>query len=283
MTAHENPLDANCVRKGNEMEEQQPGRQDGTYDRTFLLSQEKRNHVMELWEVQRYGRDSYGDADYVRLYGMSPTEWYQRGVRLLARTTVECVRDPLADLMGADVARVLQRAPASEGTTVIDPFAGSCNSLYWILRHLSGAQGVAFESDPMIFAMTKANSAVLDRPITLAQGDYRAILPSYPVPTGHVLVIFVAPPWGEALHPLGGLDLSRTQPPILEVLADIDALYQNQHVLYVIQIFERLEPTSLAMVRQQFDWSEMRIYDINAAGMRHGILLGGRRWPSSEL
>jgi hypothetical protein len=266
------------------MEEQQPGQEDGgVYDRALLLSPEKRNHVMELWEVQQYGLDCYGDADYMRLYGMSPTEWYGRGVRLLARTTVECVRDGLADRMGADVARVFRRVPASEGATVIDPFAGSCNSLYWILRHLPGAQGVAFEKDPTIFAMTKANIAVLDRPITLAQGDYRAILPSYPVPVGHVLAIFVAPPWGAALHPLSGLDLARTQPPILDVVAGIDALYQNQPVLYVVQVFERLEPISLAMVRRQFDWSEMRIYDINAAGMRHGILLGGRRWAPSNV
>jgi hypothetical protein len=265
------------------MEEQKPGQHEGdVYDRALLLSPEKRNHVMELWEVQRYGLDSYGDADYVRLYGMSPVEWYQRGVRLLARTTVECVRDALADLMGADVARVLRHAPAGEGVTVIDPFAGSCNSLYWILRHLPGAQGIAFEMDPTIFVMTKANLAELDRPITFAQGDYRALLPTYPVPAEHLLVIFVAPPWGAALRPLTGLDLERTQPSIREVIADMDALYHNQPVLYVIQIFERLEPTSLAKVRQQLDWSERHIYDINAPGMRHGILLGSRQWIPSE-
>ena len=93
--------------RGVRMEEQR-GQHDGAvYDRALLLSPEKRHQSMELWEVQRYGLDSYGDADYVHLYGMPPTEWYQRGVRLLARTTVECVRDALADLIGTDVARVL--------------------------------------------------------------------------------------------------------------------------------------------------------------------------------
>ena len=62
------------------------------YDRDFLLSPGKRNQGMALWEIQRYGLDTFGDADDVHLYGMSPEEWYQRGVRLLARTTVECVR-----------------------------------------------------------------------------------------------------------------------------------------------------------------------------------------------
>jgi hypothetical protein len=34
------------------------------YDRKFLLSPEKRDELMDLWEVQKYGRDSYGDPDY---------------------------------------------------------------------------------------------------------------------------------------------------------------------------------------------------------------------------
>src|SRR6476661_6842033 len=129
--AQTNGVSLATMRRSVRMSDEENEERDSTvYDRTFLLSPEKRNHVMELWEVQRYGLDSYGDADYVRLYGMSPAEWYQRGVRLLARTTVECVRDALANLMGVDVARVLQRAPAGQGITVIDPFAGSCNSLY---------------------------------------------------------------------------------------------------------------------------------------------------------
>ena len=56
------------------------------YDRDFLLSPAKRNQVIELWEVEQFGRDSFGDPDAVALYGMRPAEWYDRGVRILART-----------------------------------------------------------------------------------------------------------------------------------------------------------------------------------------------------
>jgi hypothetical protein len=63
-----------------------------TYDRHLLLSGIKRNAVLELWEVQRYGIDSYDDADYVAIYGMRPVEWYAKAVRLLGRTAVECTR-----------------------------------------------------------------------------------------------------------------------------------------------------------------------------------------------
>jgi hypothetical protein len=248
------------------------------YDRAYLLSAQKRNQVLELWEVQRYGLDSFADPDYVHLYGMPPAEWYQRGVRLLARTTVECVRDALADLMGRDVASALQHAPGGEGVTVIDPFAGSCNSLYWILRHVPGARGVAFEIDPTILAMTQANISSLDTPIALLNGDYRLHLSAWGVPADHLLVVFVAPPWGDALHAVTGLDLRQTQPPVATIVDDIDTAFQDLPILYVTQVFQHIEPTSLTDLESRFEWSELRIYDINVEGMKHGILLGSRRW-----
>ena len=65
------------------------------YDRDFLLSPEKRNQIVELWEVEKYGRDCFNDPNHVHLYGMPPKEWYERGVRILARTCLEAVKDPL--------------------------------------------------------------------------------------------------------------------------------------------------------------------------------------------
>ena len=108
-----------------------------TYDRAFLLSDGKRNQVMELWEVQQFGIDSFSDPEYVCIYGMSPTEWYRRGVRLLARTTLEAVRDRLGDMIGKDVASVIHNSPPTTTFAVIDPFAGSCNGLWGTARHES--------------------------------------------------------------------------------------------------------------------------------------------------
>jgi hypothetical protein len=31
------------------------------YDRDFLLNPTKRNQIVELWEVEQFGRDSFGD------------------------------------------------------------------------------------------------------------------------------------------------------------------------------------------------------------------------------
>ncbi len=166
------------------------------YDRAFLLSEGKRNLVMELWEIQKYGLDSFSDPQYVCIYGMPPAEWYRRGVRLLARTTVEAVRDKLGEMIGRDVASVIQNTAAATTFAVIDPFAGSCNGLYWILRNLRDSKGLGFEMDQIIFEMTKRNISALDTPINLLHGDYKVLLDTHRFPSNHFIIAFLAPPWG---------------------------------------------------------------------------------------
>ena len=116
------------------------------HDRGYLLGAEKRNDVLALSEVQRYGSDSFGDPDDLAICGLRPEEWYARGVRLLARTAVECTRDALADRMGRDVAAVARAAPGVSRTVVVDPFAGSANTLYWLARHLRADRAVGLSS-----------------------------------------------------------------------------------------------------------------------------------------
>ena len=112
---------------------------DRKYDRDFLLSAEKRNQLVELWEVEMYGRDCFNDPDHVHLYGMAPKDWCGRGVRVLARTCLEAVKDPLGNKIGSDIAEVVMQMAGSRPIGVVDPFAGSCNGLFVIVRHLPGA------------------------------------------------------------------------------------------------------------------------------------------------
>jgi hypothetical protein len=91
------------------------------YDRQLLRGEPKRSQVLALREVQQYGADSFGDPDYVSLYGLKPAAWYARGVRILGRTAVECTRDRLGDLIGRDVAE-FAHAALDINTSVIDPF-----------------------------------------------------------------------------------------------------------------------------------------------------------------
>jgi hypothetical protein len=46
------------------------------HDRAFLLHGSKRNEVLGLLEIEQYGLDGFGDADYISIYGMKPREWY---------------------------------------------------------------------------------------------------------------------------------------------------------------------------------------------------------------
>jgi hypothetical protein len=143
------------------------------YDRQLLLAGAKRNAVLDLTEVQRYGTDSWGDPDYVCIYGLRPAEWYGRGIRILGRTAVECTRDELADNIGRDIAAVAKSAPSRSGALIVDPFSGSGNTLYWMLRHLPGAHGLGFEQDPIVFQLTSRNLATLNLSIEVCNRDYR--------------------------------------------------------------------------------------------------------------
>jgi hypothetical protein len=248
------------------------------YDREFLLSPAKRNQVIALWEVEKFGLDSFGDPDAVSLYGMTPSQWYAHGVRILARTTLEAVRDPLGNRIGQDVARTAATAPPGSAFGVVDPFAGSCNGLYSILRHLPEAEGLGFEFEQAIFDMTTDNIAALGAPIRLVHGDFRALLGQHRFPPSHRIVAFLAPPWADALSPETGLDLSRTKPPITEIIDEFERVYSANPVLYVVEVHERLVQEPLEALHNQFETSELSIYDLPGPTGRHGVLLGTKRW-----
>jgi hypothetical protein len=249
-----------------------------TYDRQLLLGGAKRNAVLGLWEVQRYGTDSYGDAEYVSIYGMRPSDWYASGVRLLGRTAVECTRDGLGDAIGKDIAAVAGMAPAMTRGLVIDLFAGSANTLYWILHHLPGAQGLGFELDDAVFQLTRRNLATLALPIDIVNADYLSGLAAASLPLDQPVIAFIAPPWGDALSPTSGLDLRRTTPPITRIVDDLVHRFQRTRLLCAIQVYETIDRSSLAELTLRFDWSAPRIYRLNAPGENHGILLGTRGW-----
>jgi hypothetical protein len=253
------------------------------YDRDFLLSPAKRNQIVELWEVEKFGRDSFGDPDAVSLYGMIPAQWYARGVRILARTTLEAVRDPLGKRIGEDVARVAARAPQGSVFGVVDPFSGSCNGLFWILRRLPGAEGLGFEFEQATFEMSARNIASLGASIQLVHGDYRTLLGQHRFPRARRIVAFLAPPWADPLSAEAGLDLGRTKPPIETIVDDFERAYPNNPILYVTEVHERLVPEPLAALRARFEWSELNVYDIAGPTGRHGVLLGAMRWDAPGI
>jgi hypothetical protein len=253
-----------------------------SYDRQLLLLGSKRNVVLDLWEVIRYGIDSYGDADYVSIYGLAPAQWYSKGVRLLGRTAVECARDQLADAIGQRIAATAKSGSHRRRMMVIDPFVGSGNTLYWITRHLGNAVALGYEVDPHVFEVTRRNLSILGLQLEVRRADYTQALDELNVPSDALLIAFIAPPWGSALS-TDGLDLRRTTPPVRDV---IDRLAQSigNPILFAIQVCERMLPASVDELVGRFDWSALHIYDFNAAGQNHGVLLATRGWhPSAAV
>jgi hypothetical protein len=171
---------------------------------------------------------------------MVPTAWYAQGIRLLGRTAVECTRDGLANRVARDIAGIAARRPKTTPFTVVDPFAGSCNTLYWILPYVPNSQGLACEFDRQVYEVTKCNIAGLNRTIDLQHGDYRSIRAARHISPDHTLIFFVAPPWGKALNEVVGLDLQHTT-PITNVVGYVRRTYRSQKVLLAIQVYEKVD------------------------------------------
>jgi len=251
-----------------------PGRQ--VYDRRCLLG-DKRNELLALWEVRQYGRDIFGDPDHVSIYGLKPHEWYARGVRILGRTAVECTPDRLADLIGADVAAVARAAPAA-APVVVDLFAGSGNTLSWISRHTGARRAIGFELDDVVFELASTNLRLAGLGLDLRNDSYQHGLSALGPPGEDLLIVFVSPPWGDALSEGSGLDLRRTQPPAAEVVDVTTASLGHGKLLFAIHVYETVEPGSLAELTARFPWSAMNVYDINPPGRNPGLLLATWGW-----
>jgi hypothetical protein len=171
--------------------------------------------------------------------------------------------------------------PAVARVLVVDLFAGSGNTLYWLLRYLPGARGVGFESDAGVFRLTRKNVAALTLPIDILNTGYLSGLTGLSVAPDELLIAFIAPPWGDALDGTSGLDLRCTTPPITEIVDVLFHAFSRNPLLCAIQVHEIVLPVSLAEVRARFEWSGLRVYELNTPGQNHGILLGSRGWTPS--
>ena len=115
-------------------------------------------------------------------------------------------------------------------------------------------------------------------PIEILNTEYLSGLAGLSVASGELLVAFIAPPWGDALGKTSGLDLRRTTPPIPEIVDCLLHRFPENPLLCAVQIYEMVLPASMAELKARFDYSTLRVYDLNAPGQNHGILLGTKGW-----
>ena len=60
---------------------------------------------------------------------------------------------------------------------------------------------------------------------------------------------------------------------------DVTACLLGQRkLLFAIQVFETVEPASLADLTARFPWSAVKVYDLNAPGQNGGLLLATWGW-----
>ena len=145
---------------------------------------------------------------------------------------MECTRDALADLIAADVASVAAKSPSTSRSTVLDPFAGSGNTLYWLARRIGPRGAVGYETDDGVFEATRRNFSIVRIDAALLHVPYEYGLRRTTTTADELLIVFVAPPWGDALHASRELDLEQTKPPVAEIIDAIaDTFPQNKLVI----------------------------------------------------
>jgi len=49
-------------------------------------------------------------------------------------------------------------------------------------------------------------------------------------------------------------------------------------LLFAVQVYETVEPSSLAGLTSRFPWSATNVYHLNARGQNHGLLLATHGW-----
>jgi hypothetical protein len=63
-----------------------------------------------------------------------------------------------------------------------------------------------------------------------------------------LLILFIAPPWGNAFDKTSGVDLRRTTPPIIEIVDFLLHRFSQNHLLCAIQVYEVVLPVSMTRV-----------------------------------
>ncbi|KRA82456.1 hypothetical protein ASE09_15315 [Streptomyces sp. Root66D1] len=181
-----------------------------------------RTTVLTSQQLREAGRLIYGRADGLSLYGIPATDMAAKGITLLGRTVIECSIDaytaPVADALAVLQAATPPQGPDAGNPLIADLFCGSGNFGYHLGRRLTRPVH-ASELDPAVFGTARNNLDRIGSAITLALTDYRDLLRELPARSTHDTYV-VEPPWGPAFT-ADGLDLTRTSPPVPEILDDI--------------------------------------------------------------
>lgn len=192
----------------------------------------------QLCEVARV---IYGHPDGFSLYGLTAPALAAAGVRLLGRMPIQCCVDAFSVPVAEAVAALL---PAGQKPLIADLFCGSGNFSLPLSRLLD-LPACAAELDPLVHEITRANLGLVGAATRLHLADFRDLLHDLPARSSWD-VYFVEPPWGPAASAPDGLDLTRTSPPVPEILDAVRRSRDGRPCLVVIKTKDRIARDSLA-------------------------------------
>ncbi|GAA2460313.1 hypothetical protein [Streptomyces macrosporus] len=202
-----------------------------------------RNRFLTTDQLCEAGRLMCGRPEGLSLYGIPAPEMEARGLRILGRTAVECTKDPHPATVAGAIAEIEATTPEADGEAmVVDLFCGSGNFGHHLGRRLRRPV-YASELDPIVHEAGRRNLDRVGSAVDLRLADYRDLLDALPARSERDVYI-VEPSWGPAFTP-DGLDLTRTSPPVPEIIENIRRSRDCVPCLVVIETSDRVVHGSL--------------------------------------
>ncbi|CAF4973464.1 unnamed protein product, partial [Rotaria sp. Silwood1] len=85
-----------------------------------------------------------------------------QGLAIFARTGIECLYDPYAIPTATRTAAIIQELyEPNKYIVIVDPFLGSGNQLYHMLKATNASAAYGIEKSPHIYQQTMRNFALL--------------------------------------------------------------------------------------------------------------------------
>lgn len=233
---------------------------------------EKRAKILTGDELCDASLRLYGDPDHLRIYGMTPRAFSDRGVRLFGRTAVECTTDPHAIAIARAVGEQA-RALGLVRWSLVDLFAGSGNFLYHLAAETGADPVLGLERDPDIFELTRANLECTGSRARLHLGAFQDCLGPALVPDDRACVVCLHPPWADGFSFQDGLDLRKTDPPTADILRVARERLPGHRLVFVHHVHEKMVEASVAEVTRGYRIHTRGVTRGSPPGMNTGYII----------
>jgi hypothetical protein len=234
----------------------------------------KRDKLLSLEEIIEISNCYYGARDMLCLFDMTPNNYFNKGIRLLGRTAIECSIDIHAEIIADEASKIQEEFFPAKQPIIIDLFTGSGNLLYHFSKKFRMGRFIGFEKNNEIYKLTCNNLKALNLSFDFHLGDYKELILQHSATfEQRPIIVIIDPPWGKGFTHEGGLDLLKTEPPVDEIIKVLYTYLGNHPLFLIIQVHERTLPSSITTITSGFcNWSSTIIKKIEGT-LNTGFLL----------